>query len=272
MDISKPKVKLEIDSSTPVFSEVDMSLVKSQVWRYFLRDKKRGLAKCKTCESVLKADQTTSALNKHLKIHKIEVKSEVATLEGPPSKKGKIDSFFAPKIKPPELQELVAKIVSVDGISFTALARSDSLQYVFQKAGYKMSKSHSELRDLTMNQFETIKDKIKSEISEAKNTGLRLSVTNDESTSTRNRRFMNVNVHFAEIFKSLGMARVHGSLPGEKCAELVLKRLQDYNIEPYMIVGFTTDAAKVMEKFVKCLPFEVIHQKCFTHGIHLAGK
>ena len=41
-----------------------------------------------------------------------------------------------------------------------------------------VSKSHSELRDLTMNQFETIKDKLKSEIIEAKQTGIRLSVTN----------------------------------------------------------------------------------------------
>ena len=71
-----------------------------------------------------------------------------------------------------------------------------------------VSKSHSELRDLTMNQFETIKDKLKTEITEAKQTGIQLSVTNDESTSTRNRRFMNINVHFGEIFKSLGSSKI----------------------------------------------------------------
>ena len=92
MDFSKSKIKCEFDSTSPVFSEVDMSTVKSQVWKHFLRDKKRGLAKCKTCDSILKADQSTSVLNKHLRIHKIEVKLE--TLEEPPNKKGKIDSFL----------------------------------------------------------------------------------------------------------------------------------------------------------------------------------
>ena len=83
---------------------------------------------------------------------------------------------------------------------------------------------------------------------------------------------MNINAHFEEFFKSLGMARVHGSLPGEKCADLVMNRLEEYGIESYMVVGFTTDAARVMGKFIKCLPFPVIHQLCFAHGIHLAGK
>ena len=44
MDFSKSKIKREFDSTSPVFSEVDMSTVKSQVWKHFLRDKKRGLA------------------------------------------------------------------------------------------------------------------------------------------------------------------------------------------------------------------------------------
>ena len=83
---------------------------------------------------------------------------------------------------------------------------------------------------------------------------------------------MNINAHFEEIFKSLGMARVHGSLPGQKCADLIMERLHEYGNELYMVVGFTTDAARVMGKFIRCLPTEVIHQQCFTHGIHLAGK
>ena len=37
-----------------------------------------------------------------------------------------------------------------------------------------------------------------------------------------------------------------------------------------MVVGFTTDAARVMGKFIRSLPIEIIHQECFAHGIHLA--
>ena len=48
---------------------------------------------------------------------------------------------------------MIAKMTAVDGISFAALARSESLQYVFQKAGYKLYKSHSDLRNLAMDQY-----------------------------------------------------------------------------------------------------------------------
>ena len=55
-----PKQNL-FDSTKYEFREVDLSSVKSQVWKYFLRNKKEGLAKCKTCDVVLKAVQSTTA-------------------------------------------------------------------------------------------------------------------------------------------------------------------------------------------------------------------
>ena len=66
MDTSKngPKKTL-FDTKNCVFIEVEM---KSQVWKYFLRDKKHGFAKCKECDYVLKAGQSTTPLINHLKI------------------------------------------------------------------------------------------------------------------------------------------------------------------------------------------------------------
>ena len=161
---------------------------------------------------------------------------------------------------------------SVDGFSFNAIAKSENLQYVLKKAGYCLPKAEGAVRDLAMSHYDTLKEKIKSEISEAKKSGLRSSITNDESTSTRNRRFMNINAHFQSTFQSLGMARVNGSLPGTKCAELVLKRLGEHGIDLWMLVCFTTDGARVMGKFIKSLPIPILHQECLTQGIHLAGK
>ena len=91
-----------------------MSL-KSHAWKYYLRDKKNGAAKCKTCQCILKSDQSTSTL------HKIDVKS-VENLEEPPSKKGKMESYFSLKQKSIKIQELVAKIAATDGtVSFACL-------------------------------------------------------------------------------------------------------------------------------------------------------
>ena len=84
-------------------------------------------------------------------------------MDEPASKKGKLENYFAPKPKPIQLQEMVAKMTSVDGFTFSALAKSETLEYVFQKAGYKLSKSHSDLRNLAMDQYECIKNKIKTQ-------------------------------------------------------------------------------------------------------------
>ena len=79
-----PKQTL-FDTKNCVFSEVDSSMI-SPVWKYFLRDKKHGLAKCKECDCVLKAGQSTSPLINYLKAHKIELKT-VENTEEPPCKK-----------------------------------------------------------------------------------------------------------------------------------------------------------------------------------------
>ena len=63
-DISKPGSSKLLDSTKYVFSEVDL---KSPVWKYFLRDKKQGVAKCIKCDSILKNVQSTTTLKRHLK-------------------------------------------------------------------------------------------------------------------------------------------------------------------------------------------------------------
>ena len=87
MVISKTGPKQTLFDPNCVFTEVDPSSMKSPLWKYFLRNKKQGLAKCKECQSVLKIGQSTSPLLKHMKVHKIELKT-VETPEEPPSKKG----------------------------------------------------------------------------------------------------------------------------------------------------------------------------------------
>ena len=106
VDLSKPGPKPSkklFDTTNYVFREVDMSCVKSKVWKHFLRDKKNGVAQCKVCKIILKSDQSTSALNKHLKVHKIELKTEESA-EEPAAKRGKIQNYFGPKEKPLEIQ------------------------------------------------------------------------------------------------------------------------------------------------------------------------
>lgn len=66
----------------------------------------------------------------------------------------------------------------------------------------------------------------------------------DEWT-TGNRRFANVNLHGNLKTYCLGMIRAKGSMPAERCKELVDNLLKDFGLKYKNIVGITTDAAKV---------------------------
>ena len=62
-----------------------------------------------------------------------------------------------------------------------------------------------------MKQREDIVKTIPREFNAIKLRNARFSIIFDESTSVRNRRYININVHFQGGFRSLGMIRIQGS-------------------------------------------------------------
>lgn len=97
----------------------------------------------------------------------------------------------------------------------------------------------------------------------------KMSLTLDEWTSARNRRYLNVNVHSHGKSRSLGLCRVVGSCNAERFVSILDDKLKEYEIFLHTdIAGITTDGASVMKKFGDLLPIE--SQLCYAHGIHLA--
>lgn len=78
--------------------------------------------------------------------------------------------------------------------------------------------------------------------------------TSDEWTSIASKRYMNINIHGKAkdpnsdpIFWNLGLFRMLGSYPADKCADLFSKVLKDHGIDLARdISALTTDGAKVM--------------------------
>ena len=95
------------------------------------------------------------------------------------------------------------------------------------------------------------------------------SVTLDEYTSTRNRRYMNINLHYDSDPINLGMVRIEGTLPTERVENLVKERLHEFGLKMEDIVAVTTDGASVMKRFGRMIC--CIHQLCFAHGYHLVA-
>jgi len=81
---------------------------------------------------------------------------------------------------------------------------------------------------------------------------------------------MAVNLHEGgQKFWSLGLSQVSGSVPAEKCVELLRSKLAAFGVNlDTDIVGICTDGASVMRKVGKLIGAE--HQLCLAHGVHLA--
>jgi len=101
-----------------------------------------------------------------------------------------------------------------------------------------------------------------------KEAGKFCSVTLDEYTSIRSRRYMNVNLYYDSHPVNLGMVRIKGSLPAERVENLVKERLHEFGLEMEDIVAATTDGASEMKSFGRMIC--CVHQLCFAHGYHLA--
>ena len=94
------------------------------------------------------------------------------------------------------------------------------------------------------------------------------SVTLDEYTSIKSRRYMNGNLHYDSYPVSLGMVRIEGFVPAERVENLVKEILHEFGLKMEDIVAATTDGANVIKSFGRMIC--CVHQLCFAHGYHLA--
>ena len=78
---------------------------------------------------------------------------------------------------------------------------------------------------------------------------------------------MNVNVHTENKFWNLGLCRIIGSMPAEKCVQILQDKLAGFGLSFNDNVSITTDGAAVMKKVGKIL--NINQQLCFAHAIHL---
>ena len=101
---------------------------------------------------------------------------------------------------------------------------------------------------MVVNHGDNVRAFVAKQISLRKAKGNRCSLTFDEWTSTRNRRYSNINVHEkVASFWNLGMVRVFGTIPAENCVKLLQQKLQQFELSlKDDIVAICTDGAAVI--------------------------
>ena len=133
--------------------------------------------------------------------------------------------------------------MSVDGLTFNQIANSSLISRAFKADGYSMPKSTQTIRDHFVKEFKYTLMTVSENVNTAKKNRDCFSISFDESTSVRNRRYMNFNLHDGQSFQSLGMIHVKGSMKSEKAIELVQGRLAKFNLNSLKMGLLSTSCA-----------------------------
>ena len=249
-------------------------------WHYFNRTAARDVAVCKQCTKKIKAvGGSTSGLHGHLKSqHNInllkrrkeksdDTSTSIQTVDV--DSRSKITSYLK-KTSDESFPAVVARMTARDGIPFSKFCTSQDLRMLLIAKGYgDIPKSPNTIKNIVLQYADKIKQEVVHEISQLKLSNEAFSLTLDEWTSNKNRRYMNINVHRSNNkFWNLGLCRIRGSMSAERCVIVIKSKLKEFGISLANIVSLTTDGASVMKKTIKLI--DANHQLCLVHGIQLA--
>ena len=244
----------------------------AEIWKHFLRSVCGKLAQCKACNKTLKCDGgPTKGLHVHLKsAHQIDIlikRKSTQTENDTQTKRTKIqtiDKF----VNDATLSAILARMTACDGLPFSIFITSQDLRKSLTALSHTLPKSATSIIEQVMKYGLHVTERIKHDIILKKSNGEKFSITFDEWTSMRNRRYLNLNVHGVGYFWNLGLVRIQGSFSAEKCIEKISSKLKDFELDLQSdIIAITTDGCSMMKKVGRLLP--TIHQLCYAHGLQL---
>ena len=99
--------------------------------------------------------------------------------------------------------------------------------------------------------------------------GKRFSLSLDEYSSPKHKRYLNINVHQdKDKYWNFGMIAIGGCMTAGKIVEEVQNKLSVLTLSLSRHIALATEGASAMAKLRQCVDCE--HQLCYTHTIHLA--
>ena len=168
------------------------------------------------------------------------------------------------------LGQLLSKLAALDGIPVHAISRSDYIRKSLDRDGFSLPKNPTDIMKMIQGYADRGRTQMVAEFKQRIDAGERFSLTLDEWTSVRNRRYMNINLHGTGTdFWNLGLQRVTGKFTSEAMVSAVKDHLNDFgvSVDSHCVVC-TSDGASVMCKFLRLMP--TVGVTCYSHGIHLS--
>lgn len=261
-------------SDSPTSEWIPCKEKKSTVWNYFLQNAKDcNRLKCKKCSAIFTNQRATTSYRYHLQhVHGIDITFSQSEPKENTERSKSIQPSIAKFCKPkePTEKEILADLAAIDRISFATLAKSKQLHHGWNKQGLQMPTSPTGVRNVVVGYAKEKKQTLTQVLTALSQQNVRFSLSLDEYTSIKNRRYMNINVHSdSGRFYGLGVVRIHGSLKAEDVYECVQSRVKEFGLDlDRDIVATTTDGAALMLKFGRLTSAQ--HQVCHAHGLHLS--
>ena len=148
----------------------------SVVWNYFIQIQESGIknGRCTKCSKILTSSKSsTSGLIARVKsCHKIDLRATNENDE-PPTKKQKVS-------EQPSLAEMLAKLMSCDGLTAHSIEKSETLNYIFSSSGYSIPQSPNIVMAIITKFYEEKKQEMIAEFAELKKNCQKFSMTLDE--------------------------------------------------------------------------------------------
>lgn len=249
----------------------------SSVWDFAAKIKigKELKGRCNRCNEIIQcSSRSTTSLKNHLKTHGILIDQATGQkrslndndTEREYKKTRSVVDFLVQK----NLKEIISDLAT-DGISIRAITRNSYIRNSIKKDGHRLPANESDVMQLLISDYEDKKLKMISDIKEKIGKNLKFSITLDEYTTIRGRRFLGINVHDSDekITMKTGLVRILGSCPADEMLTKIKDHLSSFGISlDNDVVGSTQDGAAINKKFIRLA--SVVGQFCFNHGIHLA--
>lgn len=149
-------------------------------------------------------------------------------------------------LKKETMAKIVAKLVAMDGFSIHSISHSCFIRDSFSLRSFSLPKNHKTIMKLVIEFYNEKQSELSQYFQCSKKEKKKFSLTLDEWTSKRNRRYINVNIHGVDRKQhNLGLIRIYGSCPAEKAVALVEQRLNEFSLNFTDIVGCTTDGQQL---------------------------
>ncbi|UYV76771.1 hypothetical protein LAZ67_14001985 [Cordylochernes scorpioides] len=191
-------------------------------------------------------------------IHGIEtskrkVKDEVDT-QTPAKKIPKIsilDHFSSVSIDR-STDAVLARMIALDGLSFSDFITSKDLRKCLNALGHEIPLSAETIKIKVCRYADTFREKVVRELQMEKEKGQTFSLTLDEWTSIRSKRYLNINIHSRTKVWNLGLTRISGVVSSEQYKYVIGAKLLEFGIDfETDIVCVTTDGCAMMVKLEK---------------------